>query len=79
MIGFFINIYRLVAAVGYGLRKDADFRGLMVLILKGLVDGEILILELITLILLRHIMVPMEVRVRLMQLQGFQLLHRNLP
>ena len=41
MIGFFINIYRLVAAVGYGLRKDADFRGLMVLLLSLLVGAGV--------------------------------------
>ncbi len=41
MIRFFINIYRLVVAVGYGLKEDSDFRGLMVLLLSLLVGAGV--------------------------------------
>lgn len=41
MISFFINLYRLLAATVYGLRKDDEFRGLMVLLLMLLVGGAL--------------------------------------
>jgi hypothetical protein len=39
MISFFINLYRLLAATVYGLRKDDEFRALMALLLLLLVGG----------------------------------------
>jgi len=41
MISFFINIYRLVVAVGYGLKEDEDFRGLMILMLSLLAGAVV--------------------------------------
>lgn len=41
MISFFINLYRLLAATVYGLRKDDEFRALMFLLLMLLVGGAL--------------------------------------
>ena len=41
MISFFINLYRLLAATVYGLRKDDEFRALIVLLLLLLFGGAI--------------------------------------
>ena len=41
MISFFINLYKLLVATVYGLRKDEEFRALMVLLLLLLVGGAI--------------------------------------
>ncbi|UCH48641.1 MAG: two pore domain potassium channel family protein [Betaproteobacteria bacterium] len=41
MISFFINLYRLLAATVYGLRRDDEFRALMVLLVLLLVGGAL--------------------------------------
>lgn len=41
MISFFINLYKLLVATVYGLRKDEEFRALMALLLMLLVGGAL--------------------------------------